>query len=81
MTEITFSEIQQFINTVENMKKSTPENMRAVVLLSLDADRTLRKMTTGSFNQTEDGTATFRGLPIIHVLADGYINTAWEVEQ
>lgn len=80
MTEITFTQIHEFIKLTDFMRSNEPENMRTVVLLSLDADRILRKMTSGSFEKSLDGAPdTFRGLPIIHVMADGYITAAWEV--
>ena len=79
MTEITFEQIHDFIKQTDLMVKNEPKNMRTVVLLSLDADRILRKMTSGQFQKSEDGSAdTFRGLPIVHVMADGWISVVWE---
>ena len=79
MTEITFEQIHDFIKQTDLMVKNEPKNMRTVVLLSLDAERMLRKMTSGQFQKSEDGSAdTFRGLPIVHVMADGWISVVWE---
>ena len=94
MAEITFAQIHSFLEYCYNMTKKTMScvidcgemeahgggsfRFQPVILMSLDMERQLRSMAGVKFGKNLDGQTTFDGIPIIEIIADGYLSFCWE---
>lgn len=94
MAEITFAQIHAFLEYCNRMTEKTMScvidcgEMEAhgggsfrftpVILMSLDMERQLRSMAGVKFGKNLDGQTTFDGIPIIEIIADGYLSFCWE---
>ena len=94
MAEITFAQIHAFLEYCNNMTEKTMccvidrgelevpgkgfFKFSPVILMSLDMERQLRSMAGVKFGKNIDGQTTFDGIPIIEIIADGYLSFCWE---
>lgn len=94
MVEITFAQIHSFLEYCHIMNENVldceidcgemttkgKKNYRfsPVILMSLDMERLLRSMAGVKFGKNLDGRTTFDGIPIIEIIADGYLSFCWE---
>lgn len=96
MTEITL-QITQFIEYCAAMTEkprswqsddgtlqSNGYSFRPVILMSLDMERELRRKAGAKFSTDkmyDFTTKYFCGIPVINIIADGYLSFCWEAEQ
>lgn len=96
MTEITFAQIVQFINYCNTMTEHqrnfktdsgsleeipTGFSFHPIVLMSLDMERYLREKAGVKFAKDVDGRMYFCGIPIVNIIADGYLSFSWEADE
>lgn len=95
-TEITFEQIAQFIKYCDTMTekartfnaalgrmqdKTGAFGFHPVILMSLDMERYLRERAGVKFAKDVDGRLYFCGIPIINIIADGYLSFCWEANE
>ena len=94
MAEITFAQIHSFLEYCHIMNEKVLDckidygemttkgkkkyRFTPVILVSLDMERQLRTMAGVKFGKNLDGRTTFDGIPIIEIIADGYLSFCWE---
>lgn len=94
MAEITFAQIHSFLEYCHIMNEKALDckidygemttkgkkkyRFTPVILMSLDMERQLRIMAGVKFGKNLDGRTTFDGIPIIEIIADGYLSFCWE---
>lgn len=95
-TEITFTQITQFIKYCDEMAEhnrtfktgygtmqdaSGKFTYHPVILMSLDMERYLRQRAGVKFAKDVNGSWYFCGIPIINIIADGYLSFCWEANE
>ena len=81
MSEISFNDIASFCKFVDQQKKRKVKGFSPAVLMSFDMERALMIKAPTQLYEDEYGRKSFRGVPILFIVADGYLSFIWEANE